>query len=112
MPGSCQEEHDSRLQEVLQRLADYHLTLNSQCLFGQKEIELLGYVVTAGGLRPMHSKVEAINRIPKPNNVKEIASIFGCIKLLFTISLWLCGYDGTVETTTEERLRLDLDVSL
>ena len=32
--GSCQEEHDSRLQEVL---AYYHLTLNSQkCLFGHR----------------------------------------------------------------------------
>ena len=69
---SYQEENDSRLQEVLQRLADYHLTLNFQkCLFGQKEIEFLGYVVTAGGLRLIHSKVEAIHRIPKPNNVKR-----------------------------------------
>ena len=102
--GSCQEEHDSRLQEVLQRLADYHLTLNSQkCIFGQKEIEFLGYVVAAGGLRPIHSKVEAIHRIPKPNNVEELASFLGVVaRLLFTISLWLCGYDGTVETITEE----------
>ena len=80
MHGSCQEEHDSRLQEVLQRLAYYHLTLNSQkCLFGQKEIEFLGYVVTAGGLRPMHSKVGAIRRISKPNNVKELASFLGVV---------------------------------
>ena len=26
--GSCQEEHDSRLQEVLQRLADYRIVRN------------------------------------------------------------------------------------
>ena len=32
--GSCQEERDSRLQEVLQRLADYQIILNFQkCLF-------------------------------------------------------------------------------
>ena len=78
--GSCQEEHDSRLQEVLQRLADYHLTLNSQkYLFGQKEIEFLGYVMTSDGIRPIHSKVEAIHKMPKPNNVKELASFLGVV---------------------------------
>ena len=94
--GSCQDEHDSRLQQVLQRLVDYHLTLNFQkCLFGQKEMEFFGYVVTAGGLLPIHSKVEAIHRIPKPNNIKDLASYLGVVGYY---SGFLYGYADITES--------------
>ena len=57
-------EHDYRL-ETLERLADHYPTLNSKrCSFGQTEIKFMGYKIDVSGLKPIHSKFEAIVNIP------------------------------------------------
>ena len=44
--GACQEEHDQRLQAVLQRLASAGLTLNGEkCLFSVSQLYFCGYLM-------------------------------------------------------------------
>ena len=44
--GSTEEEHDSRLDRVLAKLADAGVTLNkNKCSFKQQEIKFLGHVI-------------------------------------------------------------------
>ena len=78
--GPSNAKHDCRLEKTLERLADYHLTLNSKkCSFEQTEIEFMGYRIDASWLKPIHSKIEAIVNIPIPTNTKELASFLGVV---------------------------------
>ena len=74
--GPSNAEHECRLEKTLERLVDHHLTLNSKkCSFGLTEIKFMGYRIDASGLKPIHSKIEAIVNIPIPTNTKELASL-------------------------------------
>ena len=49
--GTTREEHDDRLRQVLQRLSDIGLTLNSEkCTFTQPSVEYLGHVIDGRGI--------------------------------------------------------------
>ena len=66
--------------ETLERLADHHLTLNSKKRsFGQTKNRVYGLRIDASGLKPIHSKIEAIVNIPIPTNTKELASFLGVV---------------------------------
>jgi hypothetical protein len=72
------DEHISHLQEVLQRLQDNGLVLNTdKCVFGQGEIEFLGNTVSAAGIAPLPSHMEAIRSFPRPTTVKELQAFLG-----------------------------------
>ena len=63
--GACQEEHDQRLQAVLQRLASAGLTLNGEkCLFSVRQLCFCGYLIGKDGIRPDPAKVTALTEMP------------------------------------------------
>ena len=45
----------------------------------QKEVEYLGYLLTTGGLKPQPAKIEAMHRIMKPNNAKQLKMFLGMV---------------------------------
>ena len=76
--ASTQIEHDERLNQVMPCLAEQGLTLNvAKCDFSKQEIDFLGYRISASGLHPTTSNIEAIMKLPEPVNVKELASFLG-----------------------------------
>ena len=76
--GNDKDEHDQRLQEVMTRLKKHNLTLNKdKCTFAAREIDFLGYRVSAEGVMPMHDNVEAIRKLKAPTNTKELSSFLG-----------------------------------
>lgn len=51
--GENEEQLDQRLRQVFQRFEDRGLTLNTdKCIFGLQQIEMLGHVITAEGIKP------------------------------------------------------------
>ena len=51
--GSDDEEHDRHLQITMKKIADAGLKLSKEkCSFNQTEIEILGHLVSADGIRP------------------------------------------------------------
>ena len=67
--SSSDEEHCEHLRQVLRLLTANGITVNKQkCLFGQKELRYLGHLVSAGGVRPLPSRVDAIQDIPVPDS--------------------------------------------
>ena len=71
--GCTPEEHDARLEKVLQRLHDTGLTLNLQkCQFSQSEVKFLGQVVNKDGIHPDPDKVRAIQEVQPPKTVSDI----------------------------------------
>ena len=76
--GNTQQEHDAHLGAVLQRLAELNLRLNKKkCLFGVQELEFLGHVLSAEGIRPNHENSRAITETSAPKNVTELKHFLG-----------------------------------
>ena len=72
------DEHNKRLQLVLDRLAENHITLNrDKCQFARTEIDFLGYHVSSQGVLSSHSNVKAIEELPQPTSAKDVAYFLG-----------------------------------
>ena len=76
------EEHVSRLEEVFKRLEKAGLRLKpSKCYLLRDEVEFLGHIVTADGVRTDPAKIEKVVKWPVPTNVGDVRSFLG-----------FCGY--------------------
>ncbi|CAH8583497.1 unnamed protein product [Dicrocoelium dendriticum] len=76
--GKSRDEHDSRLRAVLQRLESLDLRLNlEKCIFCATDVEFLGYVLSAGGIRPCAANTRAITEAPVPKNTSEVKHFLG-----------------------------------
>ena len=78
--GTNEQNHLHNLELVLQRLESAGLTLKkSKCIFTAPSVEYLGHIIDKDGLRPSHSKVQAIQQAPQPTNVTELKSFLGLV---------------------------------
>lgn len=76
--GPDQPTHDTRLHRVFEAFTKHHLTLNEEkCLFSVPVVEFLGFHLSARGIEPLSSNVEAIRRIPEPTSATQVASFLG-----------------------------------
>lgn len=81
--GRTRQEHDARLSQVLSRLAKAGITLNEdKCRFGVSEVSFLGVVVSAQGIRPDPSKVEAVKAMEAPTDVAGVRRLLGMVNHL------------------------------
>jgi transposase InsO family protein len=72
------EEHASRLNHVLERFASAKLQLQpSKCRFAQPQVEYLGYIVSADGIRATPEKTRAVEHFPVPRNQREVRQYLG-----------------------------------
>uniref|UniRef100_A0A5S6QRL0 RNA-directed DNA polymerase n=1 Tax=Trichuris muris TaxID=70415 RepID=A0A5S6QRL0_TRIMR len=72
------EQHLLKLEQVFRILGDNGLSLNpAKCLLRIDEVEYLGHVVDAIGVRPDPTKIEGINFFPTPETVKELRRLLG-----------------------------------
>ncbi|KAK3739292.1 hypothetical protein QZH41_007139 [Actinostola sp. cb2023] len=76
--GQTQNDHDETLEKTLKKFSDNHLTLNAKkCEFNKTSLEFFGFVFSDGGMKPDPKKVEDIQNLEPPTNVKELRSILG-----------------------------------
>ena len=76
--SSTLEEHVSRLKAVFGRLSEYGLKLKGKkCQFLQREVLVLGHVVTPEGIQVDQEKVEKIKNWPTPVSAEELRSFLG-----------------------------------
>ncbi|CAL8134117.1 unnamed protein product [Orchesella dallaii] len=81
--ASTQEEHDTTLRHVLQRLENSGITLNKEkCIFGVESVRFLGHMIDSNGIRADESKVEAIMQMKPPTNVTEVQRFLGMVNYL------------------------------
>ncbi|GET58140.1 enzymatic polyprotein, putative [Rhizophagus irregularis DAOM 181602=DAOM 197198] len=70
--------HLKHIKLVLEKLEEASLILKlKKCIFGKTEIEFLGHVVGKNGLKPSPGKVEKIQKLTAPINIKGVRSILG-----------------------------------
>ena len=74
------ESHKRDLALVLEKLQETNLyTQLSKCEFGLKELEFLGHIVSADGIKMDPSKISAMTGWPVPKNVKEVRGFLGLV---------------------------------
>lgn len=78
--GPDDETHLRRLELVLQRLASANIRINEdKCEFFKDSIEYCGFKINKNGILKTNSKIEAINRMPRPRNIIELRAFLGMV---------------------------------
>ncbi|GFW60701.1 retrovirus-related Pol polyprotein from transposon 412 [Trichonephila clavipes] len=77
--GGCTfEEHLQNIRKMLSKLSDANLKLNpSKCKFFQKEVNYLGHIISAEGVRTDPEKVSAVKNWKHTENLRELRSFLG-----------------------------------
>jgi hypothetical protein len=71
-------EHESRLEEVFQRLRKFNLQLQpGKCQFLRREVIYLGHLITDSGVKPDSTKISCVRDHPVPRNPTEIKQFLG-----------------------------------
>ena len=91
--GATQEEHDQRLEAVLERLSSLGMTLNAEkCTFAQSSVKFLGHVIDNLGIRPDPDKVDAVVRFTTPTSPGDIRRLLGMVNQMSKFSPRLAEY--------------------
>jgi hypothetical protein len=78
LAGETEEELLATIEQALRQLRKYNLKLNlAKCIFGAREVDYLGYRISAAGVRPGAEKTEAIRSFPIPTTVQEVRRFIG-----------------------------------
>ena len=81
--GTSMEQHDARLEMVLQRVESAGLKLNKEkCSLRRSQLRFLGHLIDQSGVKPDPDKVEAIRQLPPPENVQELKRVLGMVNYL------------------------------
>ena len=72
------QEHESHVRQVLARLRKYRLYAKlSKCSFSVPEVEFLGFLVSADGVRADPERVRSIQEWESPASFKEVQIFLG-----------------------------------
>ncbi|KAG1021705.1 hypothetical protein G6F43_014270 [Rhizopus delemar] len=62
-----------QLEQVLQRIREVNLVLKpNKCVWCQKEVEVLGFIVSPKGIRPNPKNVDKVANFKRPNGIKDV----------------------------------------
>ena len=79
--GATRAEHDVRLQEVKDRLANNKLIPSlEKSVFGVTSVCFLGYILENGGVRADPECLSAFQNIPTPVNKQQLKSVLGTLQ--------------------------------
>nr|CAD2209001.1 unnamed protein product [Meloidogyne enterolobii] len=73
-------EHKKILIQLFERIQKYGLKIQlEKCNFFKPELKFLGHIVSAEGIKPDPKKKGIIQKLPRPQNIKELKSVMGTI---------------------------------
>ena len=74
------EEHLSHMKQVFEKLRNTQLLMKlSKCHFFTKEIQYLRHILSTKGIRPLQSKIQAINNMHPPKTAKQVCTFLGLV---------------------------------
>ena len=78
--GKCDAAHLENLEPVLKRLAEKNLPINVQkCRFFLERIEYCGHETDKDGLHKTNAKIEAVQNVPRPQDVCSARGFLGLV---------------------------------
>ena len=76
-------DHDRNLTGLLQRAREKCLKLNGDKIkLRRQEVPYIGHLLTAEGLKPDPAKVEALLKMPKPEDLPGLKRLLGMVQYL------------------------------
>ena len=76
--GQNQAEHDLNLKEFVNSVVKYGLTLNkNKCLYSLTSIDLLGYTISKGSVKPDPDRLKELMDLPVPQNSPSLRRAMG-----------------------------------
>ncbi len=104
------EEHEQHLEKVLQALQDNQLDAKaSKCEFFRTEVDFLGHIISADGMKMEPGKIQAIVDWPQPTNVTEVRSFLGFCQFLSAIHQGLLRHRRPAQRAYQEETRLRVE---
>ncbi|XP_054871220.1 uncharacterized protein K02A2.6-like [Amphiprion ocellaris] len=79
--GQDQQEHNTRLHTVLNKLQEAGLNME-KCELSKQEVKFLRHVLSAEGVQPDPDKIRAVKEMKEPSNVSEVCSFLGMVNQL------------------------------
>ena len=74
------EVHARHLRLLFTALKRFGLVIDrAKCVFGVKELEFLGHLVSPNGIRPLGEKVRAVRQFQQPKTVKALQRFLGML---------------------------------
>ncbi|GJP49851.1 hypothetical protein CLOM_g9009 [Closterium sp. NIES-68] len=93
--SKTQEQHLKDLEQVFQRLQEHRLiTKGSKCEFLKSELEFLGHVVGADGIKIDPKKIKTIRDWKPPTNLQELQSFLGFVNYVRRFIPNMAGITG------------------
>ena len=81
--GKNKDEHNVRLEQVLERSRKVGLKLNRNKLkIMTSQVPYIGHLLTANGLKPDPSKVRAVQQMPSPADKPALLRFFGMVNYM------------------------------
>lgn len=75
--GKTPQDYFNNLTAVLRRLQEAGLRLKREkCFFCVPEVEYLGHIISAAGLKPSPCKLRVIMEAPPPTKISELKSFW------------------------------------
>eukprot|EP00253_Pinus_taeda_P029566 PITA_29566 len=77
------QEHLNHLRQIFLKCRKYGISLNpKKSIFGLEEGKLLGHIISKDGIRIDPDRIQAIQNMPHPRNIKELQAFLGKINFL------------------------------
>eukprot|EP00253_Pinus_taeda_P015248 PITA_15248 len=77
------QDHLKHLRQIFTTCRKYGISLNpKKSLFGLEEGKLLGHIISKDGIRIDPDRIQAIQQMPHPRNIKELQAFLGKINFL------------------------------
>ena len=74
------EKHLEHLEKLFSKLIENNLTLSfKKSNFVCQEVQFLGHILSASGLKPVSDKIDIIKNYKRPENVKQLQSFLGFV---------------------------------
>ena len=72
LSGKTNTDHLENIEKVFRVLKEIGATVNKKkCMFFVKEIEYLGFIINKNGIHLNPHKINAINELPQPKDLKQ-----------------------------------------
>jgi hypothetical protein len=72
------EQHDKLVEELVERLGKNDMVISPEkCVWAEKEVEFLGYIITPDGMTMAKDKTEAIQDWQTPQSLRDVQSFLG-----------------------------------
>ena len=100
--GKTKQEHDQNLERFMNAAEKSDLTLNlEKCKVGVTELDILGYIISNGEVKPDPSRTKALKEFPIPNDKKSLQR---CVGMFAHYSRWIPNYSKKIQPLIQVRV--------